>query len=177
MAFDIKAAQALMLNEEFNRKVDNVIAAKSKGKKSVASQFSIPATMMQGAQPVQQISQEQMIRESKLPQAILDSYKEMNSPLSEFSEIPASYFNGNTLQGQLNEAVSQNTQKAIAGNDLVALIDRCIAKHISALRDEIKSEATMKAFRFTDGNKVQFLDRNGNIYEGVLTLKKKKKKK
>ena len=177
MAFDIKAAQALMLNEEFNRKVDNVIAAKSKGKKSVASQFSIPATMMQGAQPVQQISQEQMIGESKLPQAILDSYKEMKSPLSEFSEIPASYFNGNTLQGQLNEAVSQNTQKAIAGNDLVALIDRCIAKHIAALRDEIKSEATMKAFRFTDGNKVQFLDRNGNIYEGVLTLKKKKKKK
>ena len=49
MAFDIKAAQALMLNEEFNRKVDNVIAAKSQGKKSVASQFSIPATMMQGA--------------------------------------------------------------------------------------------------------------------------------
>ena len=177
MAFDIKAAQALMLNEEFNRKVDNVIAAKSQGKKSVASQFSIPATMMQGAQPVKQTSQEQMIGESKLPQAILDSYKEMNSPLSEFSEIPASYFNGNTLQGQLNEAVSQNTQNAIAGNDLVALIDRCIAKHIAALRDEIKSEATMKAFRFTDGNKVQFLDRNGNIYEGVLTLKKKKKKK
>lgn len=177
MAFDIKAAQALMLNEEFNRKVDNVIAAKSQGKKSVASQFAIPATMMQGAQPVQQISQEQMIRESKLPQAILDSYKEMNSPLNEFSEIPASYFNGNTVQGQLNEAVSQNTQNTIAGNDLVALIDRCIAKHIAVLRDEIKSEATMKAFRFTDGNKVQFLDRNGNIYEGVLTLKKKKKKK
>lgn len=33
MAFDIKAAQALMLNEEFNRKVDNVIAAKSQGKR------------------------------------------------------------------------------------------------------------------------------------------------
>ena len=52
MAFDIKAAQALMLNEEFNRKVDNVIAAKSQGKKSVASQFSIPATMMQAYSPL-----------------------------------------------------------------------------------------------------------------------------
>lgn len=177
MAFDIKAAQALMLNEEFNRKVDNVIAAKSQGKKSVASQFAIPTTMMQGTQPVQQISQEQMIRESKLPQAILDSYKEMNSPLNDFSEVPASYFNGNTVQSPLNEAVSQKPQQTIAGNDIVALIDNCIAKHIAALREEIKSEATMKAFRFTDGNKVQFLDRNGNIYEGVLTLKKKKKKK
>nr|DAL46836.1 MAG TPA_asm: hypothetical protein [Caudoviricetes sp.] len=177
MAFDIKAAQALMLNEEFNRKVDNVIAAKSQGKKSVASQFAIPTTMMHNAQPVQQKSPEQMIGESKLPQAILDSYKEMNNPLNDFSEIPASYFNGNTAQSPLNEAMSQNAQQTIAGNDIVALIDRCIAKHIAALRDEIKSEATIKAFRFTDGNKVQFLDRNGNIYEGVLTLKKKKKKK
>ena len=43
------------------------------------------------------------------------------------------------------------------------------------LLKSILSENTIKGVKISKGNKIQLLDMSGNLYEGVLTLKRKAK--
>ena len=43
------------------------------------------------------------------------------------------------------------------------------------LLKSILSENTIKGLKISKGNKIQLLDVSGNLYEGVLTLKRKAK--
>lgn len=57
-----------------------------------------------------------------------------------------------------------------------SLIDESIQRHLGSIKEELLSESknNLKAFKFSNGNTIQFLDNKGNLYEAVLKLKKKK---
>ena len=119
--------------------------------------------------------------ESKLPQAIINSFKQTPTPIEE-----------NKISGVIQN-VTENITKIVPEKIIVpqpttntgidygvikALIDESISRHLGEIKNQILNESsTLRGLKMCEGNKVQFLDTKGNIYEGVLTLKKKKEAK
>ena len=133
---------------------------------------------------------------SKLPKEIYESL--MNEPISVEGEVMMDKDVGNILnkmqpitqQPQIRQTVNENltvsspTTMPISSNNvdysvIKALIDESIKRNLCELKTELINENTsnIKTMRITNGNKVQVLDNQGNLYEGVLTFKKKIEKK
>lgn len=53
-----------------------------------------------------------------------------------------------------------------------AIVNECIKENLK----ESLNESTVRGFKVANGNKIQFVDTKGNLYEGTLTLKKKASK-
>ena len=56
------------------------------------------------------------------------------------------------------------------------IVNECISSQMESIKQTLLNESTVKAFTIKDGNKVQFLSKNGDLYEGELKLKKRKTK-
>lgn len=119
-------------------------------------------------------------KESKLPQAILNSFKNTPSPVSEMS-VNEGQSASERMVKIIPEKVVTSQPTISTGIDygvIKALIDESISRHLNDIKNQIINESSnLKGFKLTEGNKVQFLDTKGNLYEGILTLKKKKETK
>lgn len=52
------------------------------------------------------------------------------------------------------------------------IVNECIRENLDIIKQSL-NENTIRGMRMGTGNKIQFLDNKGNLYEGVLTLKKR----
>jgi hypothetical protein len=180
----ISGAQALILNEDFNEKVEQR-AAKESGriytpktqKPSASEQFAIPTNTPSSRDFINEEAFE------KLPPAIRESFKktppiQINSPsggildsiASDLAIKPAAI----AQPQQLNEHTSYTPNTSIDYNYIKYLIDESISKHITSIKESLLNESTLRGVKISNGNKIQVLDSKGNLYEGLLKLKKKK---
>ena len=56
-----------------------------------------------------------------------------------------------------------------------ALVSEAIRENLNEIKQSLLSEGSLRGINMPGGNKIQFLDSKGNLYEGQLNLKKKKK--
>ena len=120
---------------------------------------------------------------SKLPKAVLESFAQNPSPLDSpigYDLPPASYYGQPemiTEQAPSMQYAAAPSPTPSAGIDYT-YIKYLIKEAISEQANILKENTTMNNFRgmrIADGNVIQFIDAKGNLYEGVLKLKKKAK--
>lgn len=183
-------AQRLMLDEDFNRKVE-AKAASFAGRSNnggVADISSLEREAFGGLyeeKPIQMIQVDENNlgdkRFAKLPAAIRES----------FQKTPPLTGQDNTVMGQMTSNLSLNEQAPeprrmsvpvpngnVGGIDyslIKAIIDESVRRQFDEMKKGMLNENFVRGMRVAKGNKIQFLDSAGNLYEGVLTLKKKAK--
>lgn len=119
----------------------------------------------------------------KMPKAILESFR--NNPINfsqslegedEIAKV-AKKINGMQQKQQLNENILRKTENTngIDYSIIKSIVSECIDSKLKMLNES--ASGAMRGFRITDGNKIQFIDQRGNLYEGVLKLKRKAAKK
>ena len=196
---DIMAnAQRLMLDEDFNMVVESKAAsfAGRKGPSGISNQDlrtyermafgnsygdEKPITMIK---PTNNPSDLNDRRYSKLPQAIRESFAKQppmtgdnidNTPLGMVTKnLALENRETNTSDMQLIPRQTHNSG-GIDYSLIKSIIDESVRRHISEVKESILSENTIKGLKISKGNKIQLLDVSGNLYEGVLTLKRKAK--
>lgn len=196
---DIMAnAQRLMLDEDFNMVVESKAAsfAGRKGPSGISNQDlrtyermafgnsygdEKPITMIK---PTNNPSDLNDRRYSKLPQAIRESFAKQppmtgdnidNTPLGMVTKNLA-LENRETNTSSMQQIPRQTHNSGSIDYSLIkSIIDESVRRHISEVKESILSENTIKGLKISKGNKIQLLDVSGNLYEGVLTLKRKAK--
>lgn len=134
--------------------------------------------------PIEMIQEDNSLnfQNSKMPSNILESFMK-TPPLSGddySSPIPDSYFNSlklNTQPQALNEQAPVYQQSAAQGinYDLIKyIVKEAIKENAGTLNEGV--QANLRGMRILEGNVIQLLDTKGNLYEGVLKLKKKASK-
>ena len=59
-------------------------------------------------------------------------------------------------------------------NMIKYLVSEAVKESLGEIKQSLLNESALKAINMPGGNKIQFLDNKGNLYEAQLTLKKKK---
>lgn len=196
---DIMAnAQRLMLDEGFNMAVESK-AASFAGRKSpsgISDQDlrsyermafgnsygdEKPITMIK---PTNNQSDLNDRRYSKLPQAIRESFAKQppmtgdnidNTPLGMITKNLALENREMNTNGTQQAPMQTRNGDGIDYSLIKSIIDESVRRNISEIKESILSENTIKGVKISKGNKIQLLDMSGNLYEGVLTLKRKAK--
>ncbi len=140
-----------------------------------------------GVQLIQPRQQQVNTENSKLPKAILESFKKNPSPLNDLDNSAVAMLMASgqmqtkpqvreTIQQPVSQPQATAPQSVGGGIDYNALkfiINECIQ---NALKEKL-NEGVVRGMKIGDGNVIQFLDSKGNLYEGQLKLKKKATKK
>ncbi len=170
----IARAQVLM-SEEYQKRMDGMtISASKKAKKN--NEYSELEQKLFGygddtAQYSQQPLQEQMSNISSstkglgnLPDFLKESVK--NTPLGGVTDTGYNY-TPQQMATPSNTSIGQ-----IDYNYIKYLMESVIKENTNRL-NESANVTTFRGMRIAEGNKFQFIDSKGNVYEGVLTLKKR----
>lgn len=108
------------------------------------------------ASPIQYMAQQQMPSISAIYE------QRMNAPQMQYQQPTSQQY----MQPQQNGAIDYNYLKYI--------IKECVTEVLTQNKKILsESSGNVKAMKVGSGNKIQFLDTKGNLYEGVLSLKKK----
>ena len=75
---------------------------------------------------------------------------------------------------QVYQPQYQAQSSSIDYNMIKYLISEAIKENMAAIKQGMLTEGAVAGIRMSGGNKIQFLDSKGNVYEGQLVLKKKK---
>lgn len=134
----------------------------------------------QGIQILQETREPFDPNKSKLPKSVVESFMKTPTPLDDsLIDMPASFALPQQPQ-QLNEqqysAPRPQVAPATAGIDynyLNYLINEAVKNAMKGMLNESVGANSFKGMRFVEGNTFQFIDAKGNLYEGVLKLKKK----
>ena len=134
-----------------------------------------------GIQIVQEV-REQRNPNSKVPSIIRESFEKVPFQGDAF-DISGGALSGLMLEQTPKQAPrQQQVQQQMPQN--YGGINADLLKYIvtEAVKDVLKGQlnesvggSNMKGFRIAPGNMIQFIDTNGNLYEGKLTLKKRAK--
>lgn len=144
---------------------------------------------MQGVKIIKEVKEPKTMANSKLPAAILESFQKTPSPVDAFDidTINAQlHFQEDTPVQQVakqpvrEQQVHQAQQPQyvpqgggqIDYNYLKYIINECIKENMKGKLNE-SAGGTIVGMKIAPGNKFQFLDSKGNLYEAQLTLKKK----
>ena len=196
---DIMAnAQRLMLDEDFNMAVESKAAsfAGRKDPSGISNQDlrtyermafgnsygdEKPITMIK---PTNNPSDLNDRKYSKLPQAIRESFAKQppmtgdnidNTPLGMITKNLSLENREMNTNGNQQVPIPTRNSDGIDYSLIKSIIDESVRRHISEIKESILSENTIKGVKISKGNKIQLLDMSGNLYEGVLTLKRKAK--
>ena len=189
-------AQGLMLDEGFNRKVDGIASTFANrngngGSGADLQMFERMAfgdvsgsdggiTLLEGSNSGGGINMDKL---NKLPEAMRESFMK-NPPMSGDG-------NDNTPLGVATKILSENVrgavrqpqpvQQPVQGIDyslIKSLIDESVSRNLREMLGNggmlnESSEPRMVGMAIRGGNRLQFMDSKGNLYEAVLKLKKK----
>lgn len=166
----ISRAAMLMNDSHFN----SIVESKARGGKvgrggNEFSHFEAQAFGAKTQQVPTQTQQPQMQTPSVLPTAIRESFSLNNTP----QQVPQQTYITETQ----TPIVQHTIQQSSVNYDIIkVLIDESISRHLNEIRNTLLTESTntMRGFSFGEGNKVTFIDKKGNVFEGRLELKKKK---
>lgn len=157
----LSRAAMLMNDEHFN----NLVESKTRGGKNKGNNdlSHLEARAFNHMQTPQQ--------NSVLPNAIIESFNARNKVQN---EVPQASIN-ETFTYTPPQVQHTSPSQSVNYDIIKALIDESISRHLNEIRQTLINENvnTMKGFSFSEGNKVTFVDKRGNIYEGKLQLKKK----
>ena len=134
-----------------------------------------------GIQIVQEVREPRNARNTKIPAVIAESFEKLPFQGDAFD------ISGGALSGLMLEQTPQarpqqrQTQPQAAPSnyggvnyDLIKyVVNEAVKEALKGQLNESVGSNTMKGFRITQGNTIQFIDSKGNLYEGVLKLKKK----
>ena len=147
----LKKAQELMLNDDFNNKVDSIMTGQGKGKRNISENYGIP--------------QEYRQHTAKASNIIT------NNPAMTYSPAVAYEMGLNQPKQQPLNETSAVVDYALIKN----IVEECVARHFNSYKKQLlKESGELKGIRIGSGNKIQMMDAKGNLYEGTLTLKKRK---
>ena len=78
-------------------------------------------------------------------------------------------------QPQYVQPPYQTQQTGSINYDVIKyLVNEAIKENLAELKQSMLTESTLRGINMPGGNKIQFLDSKGNVYEGQLVLKKRK---
>lgn len=176
----IAAASALINNPTFNALVESKTGC-ARRKKNGGSDISALEAEAFGGTSSSSISQQlpqipknaNKTTNSKMPSAILESFKEQPSLSYGMDMVapPVSYTQPTYSQPKqivTEQIITQPQTSGIDYNALKFIINECIKENLKTI-NESNNLVGVKV----GGGKIQVLDTKGNVYEGVLTLKKK----
>lgn len=186
-------AQSLMLDEGFNARVEASARSYRGGGNSGGNLSSSELAMFErqafgsssvDKKPITLIesSDNQQPNFDKLPDAIRESFMKLPPQTGEE--------NDNTTLGVATRALKRNvmteqttpqpmympSQGGIDYSLIKMIVNECVKNSLAEMKSSLLTESaapTMRGFQIKDGNKIQFLDTKGNLYEGVLRLKKR----
>lgn len=172
----IANAQKLMINEDFWSKVESVESSRTTNGGKVKGSC---AEVFRNNNDVQQLQTETANRRKKTGNPVLDSFIDKPPMTGEHNPylLNETFANPqqNTQQPIIQERIVQqpsNTQ--IDYNYIKYLVEEAVKNALSQnMINESKGNNIM-GMKMCEGNKIQFMDSKGNIYEGVLKLKKKR---
>lgn len=176
-------ATQLMNNERFNSIVESKANTMSKqssnGIGNVGSnEFSAFEQIAFGSSVSAEQPSINMDNASRLPSAIRESFMvqppiEVNTQSPVDSVVPIT----RTVQNENIMPIQQMANANIDYSLIKTIVEECINRKLNEFSKSMlnESETTIRGFKFSDGNKIQFIDRKGNLYEGELKLKKTKK--
>lgn len=192
-------AQKLMLDENFNTKVDGYSKQIKKGgnfqgndltaleqsvfgynnttsNSNLQEKISVPLQTQnnEGIQFLSESNEASTLINSKLPKKILESFAK-TPPITTETPYP-SVLDGIKLQEVQQSPQNYNQQQSscIDYNALKFIINECIKDNFKTL-NENTSTSTLKGLKISNGGIIQFVDTKGNLYEGKLVLKRKAK--
>ena len=171
-------AQKLMLDPGFNQAVEakaNSYAGRRGGIGNSANDLRMFEAQAFGT-PIQNTDIEYLTEQvpqrdpskSKLPKNVVESFRNQ-APMSGdglMAPQPTAYY---APQGNVVPQAYIPQNQAIDYNYIKHLVSEAIKETMSG----VLNESTMKGMRIANGNVVQVLAKNGDLYEGVLKLKKK----
>lgn len=174
-------AQKLILDENFNNKVEGY-ASRMTGKSARGSAINDLSSFEKAAfgngfgggssnEGIELLQEApRSLKNSGLPKNIAESFEKMP---------PVNFYQPSTAEALYTQpqAAPQYTpqvpqQTAAIDYEYLKYIIEGVVKNV--LSDD-ENGVYAKAMRIKDGNTIQFLDSKGNVYEGVLKLKKKAK--
>ena len=114
---------------------------------------------------------------NKLPAAILESFQKTPSMSGGGQEIVVDTRTPMPTKPIKTEAVvtPMPSNGGIDYSLIRMIVEESISKKINELSMLNESASMLKGLKFAEGNKIQFVDSKGNLYEGELKLKKRKK--
>lgn len=176
----IANAQSLMLNEDFWSKVDDVEMSRStNGKKSKGSGLEI---FKNNLNDVVRLKETAAPKREKTGNPVLDSFIDkppmtgINNPyqLNELNAIGSTQTNQQENRSyQSNTYTQTQNTTSIDYNYIKYIVEEAVK---NAMSNNVINESTgsnIIGMKMSEGNKINFIDKKGNIYEGVLKLKKK----
>lgn len=172
----LNRAQELMNDSSFNSLVES---------KSRNVNFDNSGNIIMNKR--ENLSHEELVNEFSsnrtkgLPVEILESFNKQPSPEVSSSRIDnaTNYLLQNKKIQNINENKEYyNTHQTnnIDYSLIKTIVNECISSQLSSIKENILNENIIKGFTLKEGNKIQFISKNGNLYEGELKLKKKKNK-
>lgn len=184
----LSRAQELMLSEEFNAKVESKAGKVRKNKGGGSSEFSMLEAQAFGYTPsqgnetyekIQTVQTKRNMNDCKMPKAIMESIQ--NLPLMSGDD---SMVETMPIMEEITRNVKQyaptptpiKEERSVGSNVDYALIKTIVEECFRQHEKKQLNEGVVRGFKIGSGNKIQFVDSKGNLYEGVLTLKKRASK-
>lgn len=145
---------------------------------------------MNGVKILQEVHEPRTKANSKLPTAVLESFEKTPSPVDAFdiNAIESQlHFVDEAPKPQQKQAIREQQRTApvppqpqyqaqggqIDYNYLKYIINECIKENLKGRLNESAQGGELRGMKISPGNKFQFLDSKGNLYEAELKLKKK----
>lgn len=154
----LERAQQLMLNSEFNEKLDSLINSQGKnGGKNISESRGGSPIAPKGGSGIKAGS----------------AYQNMSKMINEtpsllYSPALDSEFKQSSI---INENLNTNNN-GIDYSLIKTIVNESIRENLKEIRKGILAEGTtLKGIKIAKGNKIQLVDSKGNLYEGVLKLK------
>ena len=194
---------SMLMNEDYMAHLDNIALSKRGKAPKVNTPYIPKPTAASQAMYSQQLHEAQQAPKRQLSNSTLmesiaemplmsgDSFPSMYnyqpgaSLINEQQQVANSYGapqpQYNAPQPQYQPQYQQQTQyqpQQIGGIDygmIKYLVNEAIKENLEAIKQSILNEsASLRGVSMPGGNKIQFLDNKGNLYEGQLVMKKRK---
>ena len=137
--------------------------------------------------PVQSMQEKQQKRELT-NQTLMESFAQTPPISGDNFPSPQNFHPGSNLiteqripqqqsyvqQPQYVQPTQYMAQPSIDYNMIKYLINEAIKENLETIKKSLINENSLKAVYMPGGNKIQFLDKSGNVYEGELKRKVKK---
>lgn len=171
----IANAQKLMINEDFWSKVESVDASRTSNGKKVKGSCS---EVFRNNSDVQQL-QTETTRRQKTGNPVLDSFIDKPPMTGEYNPYQLNEHITQApqqVQQQViqERTIQQPTNTQIDYNYIKYLVEEAVKNVLSQNMLTESKNNNVLGMKMCAGNTIQFMDNKGNIYEGVLKLKKKR---
>ena len=191
-------AQKMILDEGFNARVESVAKSyRNGGGIPMNVPSSVPSSTVGNNDGITLLEDvmgasgmNEMPTNTKLPKEILESFSKTPPMSGEGTDnttlgILSKGLEKNVIKETVSRPVQQEQYQPTQGGSIdysliKAIIDESVRRNLEEMKGSMLNESAsspkgpeLRGMTIKDGNKIQFLDAKGNLYEGILKLKKR----